>query len=158
MTAGPAERIGVARIQPQDTSIAFALADPRSTDRRMKPEAHSTIHREDYRPPTFLVERIEMGFDLDPAATVVAARLYLQRQAPGPLQLDGEALTLLQVAVDDVPRDAGGYALTMRGERQTLSLDGLPDRCVVDIAVQVAPISNTSLMGLYVSGGNFFTQ
>ena len=124
----------------------------------MKPEAHATIYRKDYRPPTFLVERIEMGFDLDPAETTVAARLHLLRQAPGPLHLDGEALTLLQVAVDGVPRRAGGYELSTRGDRQTLTLDGLPDRCTVDIAVRIAPVRNTSLMGLYVSGGNFFTQ
>ena len=124
----------------------------------MKPETQTTIHRKDYRPPTFQVERIEIGFDLDPAETIVAARLHLQRQGPGPLLLDGETLTLLKVVVDGVRRGADGYVLTTRGERQTLAIDALPDQCVVDIAVRIAPVSNTSLMGLYVSGGNFFTQ
>ncbi len=124
----------------------------------MKPEVHSTIYRKDYRPPTFQVERIEMGFDLDPAASFVAARLHLVRQAPGPLLLDGESLTLLQVTVDGVTRSSDGYQLTARGERQTLSIDALPDRCTLDITVRISPITNTSLMGLYVSGGNFFTQ
>ncbi len=124
----------------------------------MKPEVHTTIYRKDYRPPTFHVDRIEMGFDLDPSETLVAARLHLTRQTPGPLSLDGEGLTLLRVVVDDVARSSRGYTLTTRGDRQTLAIDALPDRCVVDVAVRIAPITNTSLMGLYVSGGNFFTQ
>ena len=124
----------------------------------MKPESHTTIYRKDYRPPTFQVDRVEMGFDLDPQATIVAARLHLIRQDAGPLLLDGEGLTLLQVAVDGVPRPAKSWSITLRGERQTLRIDDLPDRCALDIAVRIAPLSNTSLMGLYVSGGNFFTQ
>ena len=124
----------------------------------MKPESHTTIYRKDYRPPTFHVERIEMGFDLDPARTIVAARLHLVRLHPGSLELDGEGLTLLQLAVDDRPLAATDYRLTSRAERQTLRIENLPDRCVVDVAVCIAPATNTSLMGLYVSSGNFFTQ
>ena len=124
----------------------------------MKLEAHPTIHRRDYRPPTFQVEHIEMGFDLDPSDTTVAARLHLVRQGEGPLTLDGEGLTLLQLAVDGAPCRTDRYDLAAAGERQTLTVDGLPDRCVLDIAVRIAPETNTSLMGLYVSGGNFFTQ
>ena len=128
------------------------------TNRTMKPEAQPTIHRRDYRPPTFQVDRIEMGFDLDPAETIVASRLTVVRHAPGPLSLDGEGLALLQLAVDGTARAADGYRLTNCGERQTLTIDELPDRCTIDIAVRIAPAANTSLMGLYVSGGNFFTQ
>ncbi len=124
----------------------------------MKPESHTTIYRKDYRPPAFQVERIEMGFDLDPAETVVAARLHLVRRAPGPLLLDGEGLTLLQVAVDGDAKDQDGYRLTSRGERQQLRLDDLPDRCLLDVAVRIAPAANTSLMGLYLSRDDFFTQ
>ena len=123
----------------------------------MKPETQPTIHRKDYRPTPYRVERIEMGFDLDPAATVVATRLHVVRQADGPLVLDGEGLTLLSVAVDGVADDGGGYRLTARGDKQTLTIDA-PDIATVDIAVRIAPAENTSLMGLYVSSGNFFTQ
>jgi aminopeptidase N len=124
----------------------------------MKTDQHTTIHRKDYQPPTFHVERIEMGFDLDPQKTVVAARLHLVRQSPGPLDLDGDGLTLLHLAVDGQSRSAREYRLTARGDKQTLTLDDLPDQCVLDVAVRISPATNTSLMGLYVSGGNFFTQ
>ena len=124
----------------------------------MKRDPQPTIHRSDYRPPTFRVEHIEMGFDLDPAETLIAARLHVVRDNPGPLTLDGEGLTLLQLAVDGASCAADRFRIVAVGERQTLTIDALPDRCVVDIAVRIAPAANTSLMGLYVSGGNFFTQ
>ncbi len=124
----------------------------------MKPEAQATIYRKDYRPPVFRVERIEMGLDLDPDTTVIASRLHLARQAPGPMVLDGESLTLLELTVDGVARSPHGYRLTTQGQRQTLTIDDLPDACVLDLTVRIAPVANTTLMGLYVSGGNFFTQ
>ncbi len=124
----------------------------------MKTQAHPTIHRKDYRPPTFAVERIEMGIDLDPRATVVAARLRVVRRASGPLALDGEGLTLLSLSIDGVALPSSGYRVSTQGERQTLAIDALPDACDVDVAVRISPATNTSLMGLYVSGGNFFTQ
>ena len=124
----------------------------------MKPEIYTTIHRKDYRPPAFFVEQIEMGFDLDPVETIVAARLHLVRHAEGPLILNGEGLTLLQIAVDEAALPVDGYRIASRGARQTLTVAMLPDRCVLDIAVRIAPATNTSLMGLFVSGGNLVTQ
>lgn len=124
----------------------------------MKPETPPTIYRKDYRPPAFQVEHIEMGFDLDPSATIVAARLHLVRVSPGPLALDGEGLTLLELSIDGVAHNDEEYRLSARGERQTLSIDDLPDRCRLDVVVRLSPATNTSLMGLYVSNGTFFTQ
>ncbi len=124
----------------------------------MKTETQKTICRKDYRPPVFQVERIEMGIDLDPSATVVAARLHLNRQNPGALELDGESLELLQLSVDGRTLSPRAYGLAAIGDKQTLTIADLPERCVLDIAVRISPYANTSLMGLYLSGGNFVTQ
>ena len=124
----------------------------------MKTETQKTICRKDYRPPVFQVERIEMGIDLDPAATVVAARLHLVRQNPGAMEFDGELLELLQISVDGQPLAPRAFRLEATGDKQTLTIAHLPDRCVLDIAVRISPATNTSLMGLYLSGGNFVTQ
>ena len=43
-----------------------------------------TIHRKDYTAPAYLVNTVEMGFDLDPAATRVATRITLQRNSASP--------------------------------------------------------------------------
>ena len=124
----------------------------------MKTETTRTIYRKDYRPPVFEVDAVEMGFDLDPSATTVATRLHLVRSIPGPLTLDGEALELLFISVDGRRLAAGQYALMEAGEKQTLTIAQLPDSCTLDIAVRLAPGTNSSLMGLYISHGNFFTQ
>ena len=120
----------------------------------MPTDSPQTILRTDYRPPVFAIESIAMGFDLDPVATTVASRLRLVRQQPGVLHLDGEGLELLFIEVDGRRLTASEYQIDASG----LSLPGLPDRCTLDIAVRNRPADNSSLMGLYVSGGNFFTQ
>ena len=65
----------------------------------------------EYQPPAFLVDSVALGFVLDEHATRVTARLTLRRNPaapPGaPLHLDGEALTLVRLALDGAgpPRD-----------------------------------------------------
>ncbi|MDD2859973.1 MAG: hypothetical protein PHI71_02740, partial [Acidiphilium sp.] len=72
--------------------------------------AHDTAeHRlADYRPPAFLVDTVDLIFDLDPAATRVRATIALRRNPAhgdpaAPLVLDGEDLTLESVAIDGEP-------------------------------------------------------
>ena len=59
----------------------------------------------DYQPPAFLVETVDLAFDLDEAATRVRSRLVVRRNpaaadADAPLSLDGEALTLVRIALE----------------------------------------------------------
>lgn len=117
------------------------------------PQRH-TIHRKDYTPPVFGIEVIEMAFDLDSEATVVSTRMTLVRQSNGVLKLNGEDLELLFVAIDGRTLTQKQYELT----EDTLVLEGVSDRCMLDIAVRIRPNANTSLMGLYGSEGDLFTQ
>src|SRR4051812_26452095 len=123
----------------------------------MRTDTPQTIYRKDYAPPGFLVETVEMGFDLDPQATRVATRLSMVRN-PGSrskhLVLYGEALELVQLRMNGkaVPRRA--YTLS----HGTLEILHAPDHVTLEIETITHPDRNTSLMGLYVSGGNFFTQ
>ncbi|QDU68584.1 aminopeptidase N [Engelhardtia mirabilis] len=115
------------------------------------------IHRLDYRPPTFWVDSVALEFDLGEEGTVVTARLSLRRNdevAEGPLELDGEELETLSVAVDGRVLGQGEY--TIEGER--LTIPDLPARCELETKVRIHPESNTQLSGLYLSSGNFCTQ
>ena len=105
----------------------------------------------DYRPPVFDIDHVDLAFDLDPAATTVRARLTMRRAAPGPLHLNGEALTLLGISRD-------GQPVPYKQEDGILILDDLPDACTLEIETRIAPEANTELSGLYTSGGAFFTQ
>ncbi len=116
------------------------------------------ILRGDYAPPAFLVDHVDLTFDLGPASTLVRSRLALRRNpaaTPGQaLRLDGEELELVEARLDGELLAAHRYQLAA----DALTLDGVPDAFELELAVRVAPERNTALSGLYVSGGNFFTQ
>ncbi len=117
------------------------------------------IRLEDYRPPDWLVDRVELEFALDEAASEVTARLEVRRNpAAGaglaPLVLDGQELELLALEVDGLPLGANRYAR----DDDHLSLHDLPDACTVQTRVRIHPEANTALEGLYVSNGIFCTQ
>ena len=112
----------------------------------------------DYRPPAFLVDTVDLAFDLDPAVTMVVARQRLRRNpkaaAGEALRLNGEALELVSIAIDGMALAADAYRI----EDGMLIVSALPDACVLEIATKIAPAENTALSGLYVSGGGYFTQ
>jgi aminopeptidase N len=115
------------------------------------------IHRSDYRPPSFWIDNVDLQFDLDPKSTVVTSRLSVRRNtdAPtGPLELDGEGLKLLRLKIDGVLVGADRYRLT----DERLSMDDLPDSFTLETEVEIAPVDNLSLYGLYQSSGNYCTQ
>ncbi len=120
----------------------------------MRTQAHRTVFRKDYQQPVYHIESVELGFDLDLEETIVATRLSLVRNRPGALVLNGEDLELLFVELDGRRLDASRYEV----DDKSLSFSKLPPRCTLDIAVRVRPQRNTTLMGLYASSGNLFTQ
>ena len=62
-----------------------------------------TIFRKDYTPPAFLVDTVELGFDLHPERTIVASRVVM-RQNPASrsrdIVLHGEAIELVQLRMN----------------------------------------------------------
>jgi aminopeptidase N len=114
------------------------------------------VRREDYVAPAYTIRRVELIFDLEPAKTIVASRLYIERAAVkghAPLRLHGDELTLLRVQAD-------GQSVSFRHEGGDLVIDNPPDAAafVLDIRNTCAPDKNTRLQGLYTSQGGFFTQ
>jgi aminopeptidase N len=113
-----------------------------------------TVYRKDYTPPAFAIDHVDMVLDLDPQRTVVTSTLTLQRTgaADAPLVLAGEALELIGIKLDGQP------FTTFTVDDETLTLTGLPARGSLEITAACNPAANTTLSGLYVSNGNFFTQ
>ncbi|MCL2298056.1 MAG: aminopeptidase N, partial [Proteobacteria bacterium] len=125
------------------------------------PALSAVKRRLDYRPPAFLVPRIEMVFDLDADATEVTATLHFTRNPDAhaqdrqaPLTLDGEAQTLLAAELDGVPLDASRY---QRDDARLILID-TPDSGTLTVTTRQAPSQNTALEGLYLSSGVFCTQ
>ncbi|GAA0840813.1 aminopeptidase N [Cupriavidus pauculus] len=113
-----------------------------------------TVYRKDYTPPAFAIDHVDMVLDLDPQRTVVTSTLTLRRTgaADAPLVLAGEALELVGIKLDGQP------FTTFTVDDETLTLTGLPARGSLEITAACNPAANTTLSGLYVSNGNFFTQ
>ena len=114
------------------------------------------IQRQDYAPPAYWIRQVELTFDLDPAKTLVASRLQVERnpaQPAQPLVLHGEDLQVLRVM-------SGGESLSFRVDDGRLVIDNPPaaERFTLEIRNTCAPEKNTQLSGLYTSGGGFFTQ
>ena len=112
-----------------------------------------TTHlRHEYTPPLFAFEGVELDFALNPSKTIVSSKIKLKRLLEGSLKLKGEDLELISIKVDGVPYRA--FELSAN----ELIIHDLPDQCLLEIINSLCPEQNTSLMGLYVSEGNFFTQ
>ncbi|MDO9487338.1 MAG: hypothetical protein Q7J32_03115 [Sphingomonadaceae bacterium] len=110
----------------------------------------------DYRPPAWTVPQIELAFDLDDRLTRVTSRLTVERNGAhqDPLVLDGEGLRLVSLKVDGRTMGIGDYVYA--DDRLTLALSGQGH--VVESIVEISPVANTQLMGLYASGGILCTQ
>ncbi|HET9810133.1 MAG TPA: aminopeptidase N [Sphingomicrobium sp.] len=114
---------------------------------------HVEIRREDYQPPDWLVREIHLSFDLDPDATVVRARLNVERNGDHdrPLRLDGDEVDLKSVRVN-------GADCEWRMDGRALVIPLTEDSAVIETEVEIRPSANTKLMGLYESKGMLCTQ
>ena len=115
------------------------------------------VQRLDYGAPAYWIDTVELTFDLDPTKTRVLNKMRLRRNpdvAPQPLRLDGEELNLARVLVN-----GAGTSFKIEGEQLVLeNLPEGPEPFALEIFTTCAPIKNTQLSGLYVSGETFFTQ
>ena len=69
----------------------------------MRTDTPQTIYRKDYTPPGYLVDTVELGFDLDPARTIVASRLTMHRtpaSAQREIELYGENIELVALRMN----------------------------------------------------------
>ncbi len=114
-----------------------------------------TVRREDYSPVPWKIDQVELRIDLDPDATRVSNTMSCTRNpdaAPGDLLLNGEEQELLELRVNgqlctDYREHPHGIILPLSGERAEVTV---VSRC--------QPRLNTTLSGVYMSNGGYFTQ
>jgi aminopeptidase N len=125
----------------------------------MRTEEARPVRLEDYRPPDWLVETVELDVSLDPAATRIRAALTLRPSgngaAPAPLMLDGDALNLRALKLDGAPLPPEQFVATP--DRLTIAQPP-QRRFQLGIETIVDPSANTQLVGLYRSGAIYCTQ
>ncbi|WP_440657230.1 aminopeptidase N [Ensifer adhaerens] len=126
----------------------------------MRTNTGQIIHLEDYRPTDFVLERVDLTFELDPKETKVEARLIFHRRegvdSAAPLVLDGDELTMTGLLLDQEELAATLYDVA----DDTLTIRGLPETAPFEITITtlLSPETNTQLMGLYRTNGVYSTQ
>jgi len=126
----------------------------------MRTDTGQIVHLADYRPTDFVLERVDLTFELDPTNTKVEARLIFHRREgidpSAPLVLDGDELTLSGLLFDQNEVPAGQYDVTP----EKLTIRDLPAESPFEITVTtyINPEANTQLMGLYRTNGVYCTQ
>jgi aminopeptidase N len=124
----------------------------------MRTEEPRPVRLQDYRPPDWLIETVDLDVSLNANATRVRAKLTLKpnaASAPAPLVLDGEELRLVSVRLDGNSLAAENYVATP----ERLTIVQPPNRpFTLDIETVIDPVGNTQLMGLYRAGDTYCTQ
>jgi aminopeptidase N len=121
--------------------------------------AQSRVRLADYRPPGFLIDKVDLDIRLDPEQTRVHTRLRIRQNPERPhvdtLVLDGEDLKLAAITLDGVPLARSEYVVTDR----KLTIADAPDvPFELETVTIIDPSANTRLMGLYRSNGIYCTQ
>ena len=117
-----------------------------------------TIRLADYRPPAFLIDSVDLHFDVADGETRVTARMAVRRnpdaEREADLVLDGGELTTRRVAIDGEALSANEY----RELDDELTLFDVPDSFALETEVSIHPEDNTALEGLYKSSDMYCTQ
>ncbi|MEM9329987.1 MAG: aminopeptidase N [Pseudomonadota bacterium] len=126
----------------------------------MRTNQGQAIHLKNYTQPLYWVRDVYLDIDLHPTETRVRSKLVFERHKdvePGTaLQLDGDALDLIAVAVEGKKLSASDY----REDATSLAILKVPKKRKFEVEIETVlnPSANTKLMGLYRSGGNYCTQ
>lgn len=127
----------------------------------MRDASPQTVFLKDYTPPEYLIEQIELNFDLDEQHTQVRSTLNLRRNPQSQdsstaLTLLGEELQLVSIAIDGQALEQNQYAL---GE-EALVVHEVPQDRPFQIVIEnvINPQANTALEGLYLSSSMLCTQ
>ncbi|HRK78262.1 MAG TPA: aminopeptidase N [Thiobacillus sp.] len=124
----------------------------------MRTDTPVTLFLKDYAPPAWLIDTVDLYVAISDGHAEVRTRLACRRNTAaetGALMLNGEALELVSLTLDGAILDAARYVYA----DDLLTIAGpLPDACVLETVVRIAPDHNTQLSGLYRSRDGYFTQ
>ena len=124
----------------------------------MQTDLPLSFRRLEYTPPPFTFTQVELDFALNPERTIVKSRISVE-----PTSGDHPSLVLQGQDIEFISLRINGQAhRQLEITPELLTIHALPndgkDAFILEIITACVPAKNTSLMGLYVSNGNFFTQ
>ena len=110
----------------------------------------------DYSPANFTIESVNLTIELDDTCTQVINKLTVNRQGDHQEKfiLDGEKLTLVSVSIDNEKLSDNQYQQL----ENTLVITTDKNSFTLTVVTEINPVDNTSLEGLFKSGGAFCSQ
>ncbi|SFM14736.1 aminopeptidase N [Marinobacter zhejiangensis] len=125
----------------------------------MRTNQPRTIYLSEYRVPAFLVDHVDLRFELFEQGARVHSTLDVRRNPDYPeraehLELDGDSLRLEAVSLNGVTLEADHY----QDQGDKLVVLSVPDQFQLTVVTWIEPQNNTRLEGLYKSSGMFCTQ
>jgi len=118
---------------------------------------HKTIYRLDYRAPDYLIEKVDLHFELGEETTIVTSTMFFKAaedDSTRPLVLDGHRFVLLGIKLDGLELLPEQYSITP----EQLIINDPPAAFTLEVRTVLKPQENTFLEGLYRSNGMFCTQ
>ncbi len=125
----------------------------------MRTDSAEPVRLKDYRPPDYLIDKVDLDVKLDASATRVLSRLSMRPNPLGrpdaALVLDGDGLVAKAIALDGVALDPASSFVSP--DRLTIAR---PPQAAftLEIDTEIDPLANSRLMGLYRSGSAYCTQ
>ncbi len=119
--------------------------------------ASRVIRLQDYTPPAYLVDTVDLDVGIERPWATVRAKLAMRRNpagAGGPLVLQGKHLELLSIALDGQALEAGSHTVA----EGLLTIGRVPESFVLETEVRFDPWKNTRLEGFYASRDGLFSQ
>jgi aminopeptidase N len=118
-----------------------------------------TIQLKDYRPPDYLVETVNLQFDLNETRTRVKSATVFRSNhdrttVNPPLVLFGKDLILTSLLMNGMKLKPERYTI----EEGQLTIRDVPEHIILEVETEINPQENTELSGLYFAGGMFCTQ
>ncbi|AOY88268.1 aminopeptidase N [Marinobacter salinus] len=125
----------------------------------MRTSQPQTIYLSEYRVPAYLVDTVDLRFELFENGARVHSTLEVRRNPESdagevPLELDGDSLILESVALNGAP--LGDADFENRGDK--LIIGPVPAKFELSVVTWIEPQNNTRLEGLYKSSGMFCSQ
>lgn len=120
-----------------------------------------TIYLKDYQSPRYLIETVDLNFILEAEYTRVVSRLTITHNPDNeaknaPLELSGEDITLISVALNGVALSKSQYKLNS----EALIISDVPQNATFTLSIEntINPKANSALEGLFVSNDMLCTQ
>lgn len=139
--------------------MIYTNVDQYSTKVIINMETPKPIFLKDYSPPPFLIDTIDLVFEIQESVTRVTSKMRIRKNPAfaseaHPIILDKGNFKIQSIQIDGKALQKNDY---FEGEG-FLKLEHTPDSFLTEIITLLKPSENTSLEGLYCSGGIIVTQ